>query len=196
MDKSPFALLDLVERLGNIIRADLRRVAGIYGLQVMHLQALVFIQRANRYSNTPQSLADFLHLTKGTVSQSLLLLDRRGLIERYEDEIDRRVVRLRLSAVGEQILQESQLGTQWQSATREISANRIRNGVSVLRETLFMLQLDNGNKTFGVCQSCSYLQRESQRVFRCGLMGDRISGPETRLICRQHTPKSINSQSE
>ena len=33
--------------------------------------------KANRYSNTPQALADYLGLTKGTVSQTLLLLDRR-----------------------------------------------------------------------------------------------------------------------
>ena len=190
MDKSPFALLDLVERLGNLIRADLRRMGAEHSLQVVHLQALVYLHRANRYSNTPQALAEFLNLTKGTVSQSLLLLDRRGLIERYEDEIDRRVVRLRLSSLGEQVIAETQIGAQWQEATREISANRIRNGVSALRQTLFMMQLDNGGRTFGVCHSCTYLQRESQRVVRCGLMGDRLSGPETRRICREHSPKS------
>ena len=190
MDKSPFALLDLVERLGNLIRAELRRVGAEHGLQVVHLQALVYLHRANRYSNTPQALAEFLNLTKGTVSQSLLLLDRRGLIERYEDELDRRVVRLRLSQLGEQVIAEAQMGAQWEEATREISANRIRNGVSALRETLFMMQLDNGGRTFGVCHTCAYLQRESQRVYRCGLMGDRLSGPETRKICREHSPKS------
>ncbi|MES2353244.1 MAG: MarR family transcriptional regulator [Pseudomonadota bacterium] len=190
MDKSPLVLLDLVERLGNLIRTELRRIGGEHGLQVVHLQALVYLYRANRYSNTPQALSEFLHLTKGTVSQSLMLLDRRGLIERYEDEVDRRVVRLRLSPVGEQLIVESQIGTQWQEATREISANRIRNSVSALRETLFVMQLDNGGRTFGVCHSCGYLQRESQRVFRCGLMGDRLSGPETRRICREHSPKS------
>ncbi|MBA2690520.1 MAG: winged helix-turn-helix transcriptional regulator [Burkholderiales bacterium] len=190
MDKSPLVLLDLVERLGNLIRAELRRAGAEQGLQVVHLQALVYLHRANRYSNTPQALAEFLHLTKGTMSQSLLLLDRRGLIERYEDEVDRRVVRLRLSPLGEQVIGDTQHGAQWQEATSEISANRIRNGVSALRETLFMLQIDNGGRTFGVCHTCGNLQRESQRVYRCGVMGDRVSGPETRRICREHSPKS------
>lgn len=190
MDKSPSALLDLVERLGNLIRADLRRAGADQGLQPVHLQALMYLQRANRFSNTPQALAEFLHLTKGTVSQSLLLLDRRGLIERYEDEVDRRVVRLRLSPLGEQVLAEAPIGTAWIEATREISANRIRNGVSALRETLFIMQLDLGGRTFGVCHGCAYLQRKSQRVYRCGLFGDRLSGPETRKICREHSPKS------
>ena len=190
MDKSPLALLDLVERLGHLIRAEARRIGQEHGLQFVHLQALAYLARANRYSNTPQALAEFLSLTKGTVSQSLLLLDRRGLIERYEDEVDRRVVRLRLSPAGEQLVNEALTGGAWLEATREISANRIRNGVSVLRETLFMMQLDAGGRTFGVCHTCAYCQKESQRVYRCGLMGDRLSAPETRRICREHSPKS------
>ena len=85
MLKNPVAMLQLVERLGNLIRAEMRRVIGQEGLQPVHLEAMLFLNQANRFSNTPQSLAEFLGLTKGTVSQSLLLLDRRGLIERYED---------------------------------------------------------------------------------------------------------------
>jgi hypothetical protein len=42
----PFALLDLVERLGHLIRADLRRISAEHGLQSVHLQALIYLQRA------------------------------------------------------------------------------------------------------------------------------------------------------
>ena len=86
-------LLELVERLGNLMRSELRKSGSEESLQPVHLQALIYLSKANRYSNTPQALADYLGLTKGTVSQTLLLLDRRGLIERFEDDIDRRVVR-------------------------------------------------------------------------------------------------------
>ena len=190
MLKNPVAMLQLVERLGNLIRAEMRRVIGQEGLQPVHLEAMLFLNQANRFSNTPQSLAEFLGLTKGTVSQSLLLLDRRGLIERYEDEVDRRVVRLRLSQQGEEMLEEMQPASMWQSATRNISANRIRNGVSALRETLYMLQNHNGARTFGVCNTCIYCQRKSQRTHHCALFAERLSGPETRLVCREHVPKS------
>lgn len=191
MLKNPVAMLQLVERLGNLIRAEMRRVIGQEGLQPVHLEAMLFLNQANRFSNTPQSLAEFLSVTKGTVSQSLLLLDRRGLIERYQDEVDRRVVRLRLSQQGEEMLEEMQPASMWQSATRNISANRIRNGVSALRETLYMLQNHNGARTFGVCNTCIYCQRKSQRTHHCALFAERLSGPETRLVCREHVPKSV-----
>ena len=88
------------------MRTELRRTGSDEALQPVHLQSLVYLSKANRYSNTPQALADYLGLTKGTVSQTLLLLDRRGLIERFEDDIDRRVVRLRLSSAGEPLTPE------------------------------------------------------------------------------------------
>ena len=189
MDKNPLVLLELVERLGNLMRTELRKAGSDESLQPVHLHALIFVSKANRYSNTPQALADYLGLTKGTVSQTLLLLDRRGLIERFEDDIDRRVVRLRLSNAGEQLLAESQPALAWQNATRNISPNRIRNATSALREALVTLQQDNEGTVFGVCSNCAHCQKLSQRIYRCGQMGDRLSGPETRKLCRIYQPK-------
>jgi len=165
------------------MRSELRKAGSDEGLQPVHLQALIYLTKANRYSNTPQALTDYLGLTKGTVSQTLLVLDRRGLIERYQDDVDRRVVRLRVSAAGEQLLYENQPMLPWQNATRNISPNRIRNAVSALREALVTMQDDNDGKSFGACHACTHCQKLSQRIYRCGQMGDRLSGPETRKIC-------------
>jgi DNA-binding MarR family transcriptional regulator len=189
LDKNPLVLLELVERLGNLMRTELRRAGSDESLQPVHLQALIYLSKANRYSNTPQALADYLGLTKGTVSQTLLLLDRRGLIERFEDDIDRRVVRLRLSSAGERLLADAQPALPWQNATRNISPNRIRNATSALREALATLQEDNEGAVFGVCSTCSWCQKLSQRIYRCGKMGDRLSGPETRKLCRIYAAK-------
>lgn len=183
MDKNPLVLMDLVVRLGNMMRAESRRVGAEAQLAPVHVEAMIYLAGANRYSNTPQALGEYLGLTKGTVSQSLLLLDRRGLIERYQDDIDRRVVRLRLSATGEQFLYEAAPQQAWLQATRDISPNRIRNAVSALRETLATLQTDTQRSQFGTCPSCRHFERLSARAYRCGLMGDRLSGPESRKIC-------------
>ena len=172
------------------MRSELRKSGSDEALQPVHLQALVYLNKANRYSNTPQALADYLGLTKGTVSQTLLLLDRRGLIERFEDDIDRRVVRLRLSSAGERLLYESQPALAWQNATRNISPNRIRNATSALREALAQLQEDNEGTIFGACTNCAYCQKLSQRIYRCGQMGDRLSAPETRKLCRIYRAKA------
>lgn len=194
MDKNPLVLLEMVERLGNLIRAEFRRIGADEQLQPVHIHALLYLYKANRYSNTPQALANYLGITKGTASQSLMLLDRRGLIERYEDDVDRRVVRLRLSNAGEQFLYEAQPAQQWQQATRNISPNRVRNAVSALREALMTLQEDNEGTQFGTCPGCEHFERLSARASRCGLMGDRLSGPDTRRICWLYVPKGSGEE--
>ena len=90
MDSDRQMLLELFQCLCRVARSD-QRVRGRGGqLQPVHIEALSYINRANRYSNTPQALAEYLRSTKGTVSQSLLLLYRRGLITRETDAKDRR----------------------------------------------------------------------------------------------------------
>ncbi len=196
MDKNPLVLLELVERLGNLMRSEARRVGADEQLQPVHVSALVYLANANRYSNTPQALGEYLGLTKGTISQSLLLLDRRGLIERYQDDLDRRVVRLRISGTGEQFLNDMQPQLAWQQATRNISPNRIRNAVSALRETLTTFQFDNEGRPFGDCPGCRHFERMSARAYRCGLMGDRLSGPDTRKICWLYEERGTGSDEE
>ena len=60
---------------------------------------------------------------------------------------------------------------------------------SALREALMTLQEDNEATTFGECPTCTWCQKLSQRIYRCGRMGDRLSGPETRKICRIYQAK-------
>ncbi len=190
MLKDPLTLLGILERLTNLLRADLRRIGNGTALQAVHLQALIYLAQCNRFSNTPQALAEYLGLTKGTVSQSLLLLDRRGLIERYLDELDRRVVRLRLSEAGEVLLEASGLHALWRSATRDVSATRIRTAVSTLREALFLLQAEVGGANFGTCETCQHFERRSARIYHCDWYAERLALSDSRLLCRAHEPRA------
>lgn len=188
MDGSLFSLFEHIERLGTLSRAGMRRAGAPYGLQPVHLQALLYLHQANRYSNTPQALVEYLGLTKGTVSQSLLLLVRRGLIERYADQADKRLVRLSLSEEGEKLLKEMRLAPEWRQAARQISDARLKTTSAALRELLYGVQERSEIPTFGVCRSCARCRREGQR-YRCDLTGERLSLADLRKICREHVPK-------
>ena len=69
MKSQAAALFDLSERLGTLTRARLRQAGVAHGLQTIHLQVMMYLERANRLSNTPQGTTEYLGLTKGTVSQ-------------------------------------------------------------------------------------------------------------------------------
>jgi hypothetical protein len=78
----------------------------------------------------------------------------------------------------------------WQNATRNLSPNRIRNAVSALRETLAQMHEDGGGVSFGTCAGCVHSRRLSQRISQCSLMGDRLTGPELKRICRLYAAKA------
>ena len=187
MDRNLFLVLDVVDRLGNLARTGMRRIGATHNLQPVHFQALMFLRQANLYSNTPQALTDYLGLTKGTVSQSLQLLYRKGLIKRYADEKDKRVVRLELSPVGEKLLKDFRSIPEWSPG--QINPARIKTTLSSLREMVMNLQVSAGGRTFGSCHTCRHYQREGQRTYRCGLTGERLIVAETRKICRLHALK-------
>lgn len=180
-------LLDLLASLGRAMQGDLRLRAGSAQLQPVHLQSLLYLRQANRYSNTPQALTEYLGLTKGTVSQSLLWLYRRGLVERQPDVRDGRVVRLALSAEALALLEEKVTDRAWERAAGELSRADAQELLGLLTRLLRELQAQRGGRSFGVCETCAHLRRETARRLRCGLTGDELSREDSKRICREHS---------
>jgi len=179
-------LLELVDALGRLV-AGHRRAGGLAeGLQPIHLRALAYLGRANRYSNTPGALAEWLGQTRGTVSQSLLLLEARGLVVRRPDSGDARVVRLALAARGRALLARLEGDADWAGAAAEIPEAERARAAGTLRALLAGLQRRRGHRTFGACGTCRHLLRESGGTLRCGLTGDALRDLETLKLCREH----------
>jgi DNA-binding MarR family transcriptional regulator len=186
MDTNRRELLDLLACLGRALHGDLRLRAGAAQLQPVHLQALIYLRDANRYSNTPQALAEYLGSTKGTVSQSLLWLYRRGLIERRPDERDGRVVRLGLSPEALAVLNQGGEDEAF-AAAGTISDKEVNELLEILTRLLRAMQTQRGGRSFGVCQTCAHFMREGSRRFRCGLTGEELSREDSLKICREHS---------
>ena len=181
MDTLP--LLDLIERLGGLLRADQRRAGN--GLQPVHLQLLDYLARCNRFSDTPAAITAYLGATKGTVSQSLALLEREGLVQREEDEQDRRVVHFALTRTGRRELRATRLPPGWEAALLQLEPREQEAATRALGRLLQGLQQANGQRTFGQCHSCRHLQQAGTR-FRCGLNGENLSAGDTQRICHEH----------
>lgn len=177
--------IHLLERLGSLLRSEQRRVGAVHGLQPVHLQVLDYLARCNRYSDTPAALARFLGATKGTTSQSLLVLQNKGLIKKTADRNDRRVVHLQLSAKGRRLTNELFPPAGWVEAIEALSDSTIVIEAK-LAELLRNLQAQNNQHTFGQCHTCRHLQVENTNQFRCGLTGDPLSEAETLKICHEH----------
>ena len=68
------------------------------------LDVLRLPTQCNRYSDTPQAVTDFLGLTKGTVSQTIKVLEQKGLLHKRNDAADTRLVHLNPTAKGRRLV--------------------------------------------------------------------------------------------
>ncbi len=177
----------LIERLANLLRAEQRRLGTAHGLQPVHLQILSYLGQANRFSNTPAAVGEYLGITKGTVSQSLRVLERKGYIRKLADSDDRRVVRLLLSPSGQKLLAEMRSSPMGADEALQVAAGLTEKCGSALEHLLFSLQERHGNRTFGVCATCRHLLTDDEgEAFRCGLTRAPLSVDETHRICYEH----------
>jgi DNA-binding MarR family transcriptional regulator len=181
-------IYEYLERIANLLRTDVRRTGLGSGLQPVQLEALHYLSRCNKYSNTPVTVAEFLGLTKGTVSQTLGVLEANRLIEKQPDAKDRRVVHLVLTELGRQVVEESIPPQVLRSAIEGLPEEEGKQVAAILDHILRRLQQANDLKTFGACKHCRHhlLQEDGSR--RCGLTTEALSDLDAEKICREHDP--------
>lgn len=181
-------LLAYLERIGTLLRAEQRAAGGPHGLQAVHVAVLKYLHQCNRYSNTPAALTAFLGLTKGTVSQTLKVLERGGYIRRTDDNRDGRVVRLALTRKGHSVLSRTDQAGQRGGAVDGVPDADFEVTRHVLQVLLRHMQLSNGYRTFGQCATCRHLLHEGNGHYRCGLTREELERADTAKICFEHEP--------
>lgn len=183
MQNETLRALEVAERLANLAEAHLKCAVADLGLQAAHARILLYLAAANRYSNTPQAVTDYLGVTKGTVSQSLILLERKGLLERVQDDGDRRVVRLALTPAGRRACAHiARAGLARFGAACSLPAGLLDGLTGMLR----CLQERAGRRSFGVCRTCRHHTAAGRGYWRCGLTGERLLVEDRERICREH----------
>lgn len=179
-------LFTLMERLGNLTQASLRTAGQLHTLQPVPLLVLSYLAKANRYSDTPAALADYLGLSRAATSQTLGLLEERGLIKRGQDEVDRRVWRLRLTAGGRSVVEGILPPAEWSAAVERLGSDDAARLEASLESLLRAMQRANGSRSFGECRSCRHFLLEKGRGNRCGLTQEPLSSAQVVRICREH----------
>lgn len=174
----------LLERLGALIHQSTRDDAARHGLLPIHVQVLSYLARANRYSDIPIAIAEYFGLTRGTVSQSLAVLERKGLLEKQPDQRHGRRVQLTLTPAGRAVLEDS-----WaKDLEAELAATPMLAGQleATLRGLLTGLQRRNGQRPFGICHQCAHYLREPGGS-RCGLTREPLAEAQIDRLCREWT---------
>jgi len=176
---------DLIERLGNLVRADVRAVCNEYGVRPVQLEALGFLTQCNRYSDTPQAVAEYLGLTKGTVSQTLKILEKKGLLRKQSDNRDKRLVHLKPTARGRRLVERAVPAEALTLGIENLSMSESQVAVESLRTLLRSIQKVNCLKSFAPCNTCRF-NKKRQGSYFCELTQEPLTEQDIVLLCREH----------
>ena len=187
MRMNPNEIYNYVERLSELLRIDSRKAGAAHGLQPVQLEVLHYLLICNRYSDTLMAVTEYLGQTKGTVSQTLKVLEKKGLLSKQVDSSDKRICHMKVSSKGKQLLDKTIPTTMFVNACEVLSDNKQSEITSSLKQLLITLLQANQMKTFGVCSSCRYNGKAEGGSYYCNLVEEPLEDDDIHLICREHT---------
>ena len=172
--------VELIERLARIVSGAGHSNA----MKPAQWEALRYVSRANRFSRTPGALTAYLGATKGTVSQTLMSLERAGLVSKTVDAADRRSVRLDLTEAGRERLRRDEIA-RIQSivdAMPELDRQRLDDALRQLLVTRIRLE---GGRAFGLCRTCRHFGADAHgpAQHHCRLLDQPLADAEADEIC-------------
>lgn len=180
-------IFDLIERMSVLIRSEERKKCATLGIQSVHLQVLEYLSRCNKLSDTPAALTNYLGMTRGTVSQTLSLLESKGYVKKTADMKDRRVIHLHITEQGQHILEQAKPAELFIKATALLEKKEEISELSIAFEkALTALQKANNSQSFGICRTCHYFT-DTENGQLCGLSKQPLTEPDKEKICQHHT---------
>lgn len=175
----------LIERLNRVLRAAEFEA----GLNPAQWEALRYLARCNRFSNSPGALTDYLGATKGTVSQTVGALAAKGLIVKAARPDTPRSVALTLTEAGEAMLKRD--------PRRRIGPLAAASGArhwASLRDGLRLLLMDRLARkhlpSFGTCETCRFVEGggADEGASRCARFDAPLDRSDMGRVCVAHKP--------
>ena len=176
-------LREQLERLSRLIRQQ-----GFHeGLNPAQWEALRYVSRANRFSNSPGALAQYLGSTKGTVSQTILSLEKKGLLAKVASASDARVVLLTLTDKAHELLAKDPLVGLGQEIAN-LGGKTTKRFAKAIDEILIGEIRRQKQNEFGGCRSCRHWRdRSGEDVSsHCMLLNHKLDKDDLPKLCQHH----------
>jgi len=173
----PEQIRSLVNRLARLDAAETWDAA----LNPAQVAALDYLARANRFSRAPSNVADYLGTTRGTMSQTLKSLARKGYALERPSPTDGRSISYELTETGRALAAGQRALVDAIDRLPDLEQARLSDALSkLLRHQL----RENGRRPFGLCRSCTH-HRVTQEGAFCTLLSLKLMPEEADQICHE-----------
>jgi len=127
-------------------------------------------------------------LTKGTVSQSLSILESKGYLVKVPDGTDKRVIHLVLTEKGQSLVDSSLPPESLKQGLQLMPPSQRDDLLAGLKKLLNSMQSARDFRPFGTCRTCGYLETEEEGQ-KCTLTNLSLREHELDQLCREHVIK-------
>lgn len=153
-------------------------------LNPAQIAALDYLARANRFSRAPSHVAEYCGTTRGTMSQTLKALERKGHLSETRSESDRRSISYSLTPSGRAIAARGNAMSRAIGSLEAAGQQALRDGLAAV---LTARLAAHGGRAFGICQSCAHHRKTDDGAY-CALLSLPLAPAEVTQICNEHVP--------
>jgi len=184
---TPDRIAELLVHLGRAVQSEDARSE----LTAAQWTCLRFFARANGSTRTPSAFASFQATTRGTASQIIKSLERRGLVSRTRSDRDRRSVCFDLTDKGRTMLDNDPLRVLVGliDGLDDAESGRFLTTLSGLTAAL---AAKRDAPAFGTCRDCSHFGTTGDAAY-CACMAAELATDETTKLCASYAPMPGNN---
>jgi len=179
---TPDRIAELLVHVGRAAQSEGSRS----DLTAAQWSCLRFFARANGSTRTPSAFASFQATTRGTASQIIKSLERRGLVTRTRSQRDRRSVCFDLTSKGRALLERDPL-RDLVGLIRDLGDADSARFLRTLSKLASALAMRRDVPAFGTCRDCSHFGTSGDTAY-CACMAAELAADETQKLCASYTP--------
>ncbi len=168
-------ILAQLERLSRLSRGS----SHSGGLNPAQWDALRYLGRCNRFSNSPMALTQYLGATKGTISQTVAALVKKAVVTKTVRTGNHRSVVLVLTDLGRQFLANDPLRP-LEKSIENLSAKTKKRFARGVLELLEGERERQSQPPFGTCQACRFFRSAPDT---CMKFEQALTSEDKALIC-------------
>jgi DNA-binding MarR family transcriptional regulator len=190
-----YKIVAALEKISEVFRVLLWTEAKEHKLSPIQMQLLIFI----KYHNSDKqrriaSMAREFNLTKATISDSIKVLEQKGLIKRTDDAFDSRSFNFSLTDQGSKLTGMIENFTlPLDGAIATLSPPQKDQFLLSVLDLIFRLNQTGIISTQRMCYSCFYYNGDRQQAHFCNLMQKPLAVDELRIECPEHVMKEKES---
>ncbi len=192
-----YKIVAALEKISEVFRVLLWTEAKEHKLSPIQMQLLIFI----KYHNSDKqrriaSMAREFNLTKATISDSIKVLEQKGLIKRTDDAFDSRSFNFSLTDQGTKLTGMIENFTlPLDGAIATLSTQQKDQFLMSVLDLIYRLNQTGIISTQRMCYSCFYYRGDMQQNHFCNLMQKPLAIDELRIECPEHVMKGKEKES-